>query len=60
MSDNKKSWALEVDENGIITFPPEMLEELGWKAGDKLLWRDNKNGTWSLIKKDNPNTETEQ
>ena len=43
------------DENGdlILPFPEELLEELGWKIGDKLLWKDNENGTFT-IQKDTP------
>jgi bifunctional DNA-binding transcriptional regulator/antitoxin component of YhaV-PrlF toxin-antitoxin module len=52
-----KSWTLEITEdpntgNGILTFPPELLEEAGWKEGDAIVWIDNKDGSWSLIKED--------
>ena len=39
-----------VDEDGIITFPDEMIKELGWKEGDVLEWIDNKDGSFSLVK----------
>jgi hypothetical protein len=44
---------VEEDENGdaIIPLPPEMLEELGWKEGDTIDWKDNGNGSFSLTKK---------
>ena len=42
---------LIVDDDGIITFPNEMMEELGWKEGDVLEWIDNKDGSF-LLKKD--------
>jgi hypothetical protein len=50
-----KSWTLNVEEdpvNGdaILTFPPDLLEETGWKEGDTLTWIDNKDGSWSLTK----------
>jgi bifunctional DNA-binding transcriptional regulator/antitoxin component of YhaV-PrlF toxin-antitoxin module len=41
---------LTVDDDGILTFPPEMLETLGWKEGDVLQWIDNKDGSFSLVK----------
>jgi hypothetical protein len=28
-----------------------MLEGLGWQEGDTIEWIDNKNGSWSLVKK---------
>jgi hypothetical protein len=51
-----KIWALEVKEDpetgdGILEFPPELLETTGWKEGDTLSWTDLGNGTWSLTKK---------
>jgi bifunctional DNA-binding transcriptional regulator/antitoxin component of YhaV-PrlF toxin-antitoxin module len=52
-----KSWTLTVEEdpeNGdaILTFPPELLEEAGWKEGDTLEWIDRKDGSWQLKKVD--------
>jgi hypothetical protein len=52
-----KSWTLNVEEDsktgeGILTLPEDLLKEAGWKEGDNLLWIDNKDGTWSLIKED--------
>lgn len=43
---------VEYDEDGeaFIVFPQELIEELGWEPGDKLLWTDNKNGSYSLTK----------
>lgn len=43
-------WDLRVDENGVLTLPPDLLEKMGWKEGDQLDWVDNKDGTWSLRK----------
>ena len=43
---------LRIDDAGVLTFPDEMMEELGWKEGDILEWIDNKDGSWSLIKND--------
>jgi len=41
---------LKVDNDGVLTFTPELLEETGWKEGDVLKWIDNKDGSFSLIK----------
>ena len=41
---------LTVDDDGVITFPDEMIEKLGWKEGDVLEWIDNKDGSFSLVK----------
>lgn len=45
-----KSWILEVDDEGTITFPEDMLQETGWKDGDVLEWIDNGDQTFSLRK----------
>ena len=42
-----KSWTVPVEEDGdeyVITLPPEMLEETGWKEGDVLEWITGDNG----------------
>lgn len=38
------------DGEAYIIFPAEAVAELGWKFGDKLLWADNEDGTYSLTK----------
>ena len=43
---------LTVDDDGVITFPDEMIEKLGWKEGDVLQWIDNKDCSFSLVKPD--------
>lgn len=52
-----KRWLADVKEDpvtgdSIIEFPPEMMEETGWKEGDELVWTDNKNGSFTLTKKE--------
>ena len=36
--------------DGILTFPPEMVEELGWKEGDTLNLAAGENGTITITK----------
>ena len=43
---------LIVDDDGVITFPDELIEKLGWKEGDVLQWIDNKDSSFSLKKHD--------
>ena len=35
----------------ILPFPEEMLTEVGWEEGDVLVWKDNRDGTFSITKK---------
>ena len=50
---------LTVDDDGVLTFSPELLEETGWKEGDVLEWVDNKDGSFSLMKRDDANLNNE-
>jgi hypothetical protein len=53
-----KSWTLTPEEDPadpeslLLTFPPDLLESMGWKSGDTLEWKDNGDGSWSLTKKE--------
>ena len=44
---------LTIDDDGILTFPPELLEATGWKEGDVLNWITNDDGSFTLVKKEN-------
>ncbi len=51
-----KSWTLTIEQDPdtgdlVLPFTNEILAELGWKEGDVLDWVDNKDGSWSLVKK---------
>ena len=51
------SWTIEVQEDPdsgdcILEFPPDMLEQAGWKEGDVLDWKDNGDGSFMLTKKE--------
>lgn len=50
-------WTIEVQEDPetgeqILEFPDDLMESAGWKEGDVLEWIDNKDGSWTLRKKD--------
>jgi len=52
-----KSWTVTLEEDPesgdlILPFSDEILADVGWKEGDVLEWIDNKNGSWSLVKKE--------
>lgn len=51
-----KRYVVEVQEGEsgepILPLPEEMLQEAGWKEGDTIVWKDNKDGTWSMTKKE--------
>jgi len=37
-------------KNYFIKFPDKLLKELKWKEGDKIEWKENKDGSFSLFK----------
>lgn len=52
-----KRWTLDVKEDpetgdSILEFPPDFLEHTGWKEGDDIIWTDNKDGSFTLTKKE--------
>lgn len=40
------------DGDQFIELPNDMVKGLGWKEGDDIEWKDNKNGTFDLTKKE--------
>lgn len=56
-----KSWTIKLEEDPktgdlILPFTTEILQEVGWKEGDTIEWIDNKDGSWSLVKKEEKKT----
>ena len=52
-------WYLDVDDDGILTFPPELLKQTGWEEGDCLQWIDNEDGSFTLRKDETKQDRTE-
>lgn len=56
MKTKTTSLPVEYDEKTgdyYIQFTDELLEEVGWKAGDTIEWIDNKDGSWTMRKREN-------
>jgi len=50
-------WTIDIKEDPetgdqILEFPDDLMESAGWKEGDVIEWIDNKDGSWTLRKKD--------
>ena len=43
-------WTAHVDEEGLLTFPDDLLDQLGWKEGDEIKFSDRKDGSFYLEK----------
>lgn len=41
---------LTIDDDGVLTFPPEILEVTGWKEGDVLEWIEREDRSFELRK----------
>lgn len=45
-------WQITLEEdNGdlIVPLPDDLLDQLGWRAGDTINWKDMGDGSWQLI-----------
>jgi hypothetical protein len=52
---SETTWVVELEEDPetgdlIMPLPPALLEELGWKIGDTLLWNMDESGEVSLTR----------
>lgn len=42
----------EQTDEYLIEFSEDELKQIGWQTGDELVWSDNKDGSWTLKKKE--------
>lgn len=56
----RKTWLCEVDDDGVLTFPDELLDLQGWKEGDDINFRVLPDGTLILTKVDPNESENNQ
>jgi uncharacterized membrane protein (UPF0127 family) len=42
----------EQTDEYLIEFSEDELKQIGWQLGDVLEWSDNKDGSWTLKKKE--------
>ena len=43
-----KSWTIPIDSEGLMTFPEELIKEMGWEDGTVLAWDYTPDGTIKL------------
>lgn len=46
----RKTWICEIDDEGVLTFPDELIDLQGWKEGDELNFDILPGGTVILTK----------
>jgi bifunctional DNA-binding transcriptional regulator/antitoxin component of YhaV-PrlF toxin-antitoxin module len=46
----RRTWLCEIDDDGILTFPDEMMNLQGWKEGDDINFDILPDGTLILTK----------
>lgn len=44
------TWSLSIDEDGILIFPDELLQTVGWMEGDELEFTENADGSLLITK----------
>ena len=42
------TYSLPVNEEGVVVFPDELVDRLGWKEGDELFFRELNDGSFSI------------
>lgn len=59
MSGNVYEAPIQVDSDGdlILVFPDELLAAMDWNEGDTLIWQHNEDGSWTLTRNENSDTE---
>jgi len=52
INETTQSWVCDVDEDGVLTFPDELWNLMGWKEGDNIEFVDQEDGSFLLRKVD--------
>lgn len=53
-NETTESWICDVNEEGVLTFPDELWNLLGWKEGDTVEFVDQEDGSFLLQKVETP------
>ena len=56
----RRTWLCEIDDDGILTFPDELLDLQGWKEGDDINFDILPDGTLILTKVETNATQDDQ
>ena len=57
INETTKSWVCDVDEEGVLVFPDELWDLLGWQEGDTVEFLDQEDGSFILRKVDPENND---
>lgn len=44
-------WITWEEEDAVLNFSDDLMEQLGWKDGDDIEWEEKEDGTFVLFKK---------
>jgi len=44
----QKTWVLPIDDEGVISFPADLIEAVEWKEGTVLSWAVREDGSITL------------
>ena len=51
---NRQCWITEIQQNGeeyFVELPDQLIEAVGWKIGDTLIWERAPGNAWTIRKK---------
>ncbi len=57
INETTQSWVCNVDEDGVLIFPDELWDLLGWQEGDTVEFLDQEDGSFILRKVDPENND---
>jgi bifunctional DNA-binding transcriptional regulator/antitoxin component of YhaV-PrlF toxin-antitoxin module len=49
-----KTWIVTIEDKGSVSFPEELLQQLGWETGDDLEWFEIGDHEFLLVKIESP------
>lgn len=52
----QKTWVLPVDDEGVISFPADLIEAMEWEEGTVLSWAVREDGSIALKPAVNPDS----
>ena len=56
----EKTWVLSLDEEGGISFPADLMNDMGWDEGTVLSWQVEPDGSIQLKSFDHPNDDLDK
>lgn len=56
----EKTWVLSLDEEGVISFPADLMNDMGWDEGTVLSWKVEPDGSIQLKSTSHPDDDLDK